>query len=828
MFLPLDPVYDTESDARKLLEELELSTLLKKQGKCKKFTNKINNTDKEITSWKFNEWDYYTKESIVKLPCNARGLFTVDDKIIVRGYDKFFNVNEVAQTKFDFLKKNTTGPYDVTLKENGCIIFISGLLSGELVVCSKHSTGKRDDLTRNHAVQGEIEIQKQLEKINKSKEDLALLLYKLNVTAVTELCDDEFEEHVLPYSKDASGLYLHGLNFNTAKFRTYPMESVNAFASEWGFKTIDYFQKPSFESLWDCLQEAAKTGTFENREVEGFVVRCHLNGDNFFFKFKFEEPYLLYRQFREVSKNLIANGDQSIKTIVRKVKKHKFITLKYLQFVKRLFEEEPSYKESFLQGHGIIKIRQLFLKENGLNETSGIQLMEYDNLDTKLKELSLNVEPTEFKYVLIPIATIGCGKTTVFQTILNLYPSWAHIQNDNIGNNSSKNKLVALCLDELANPETQVVFCDRNNHQKREREQLFNQFLDLKDNYLPSNVGLKFIAINFVNESLDKQQLMDITFDRISKRGDNHQSIKFESDEKLAKLVMNGFIKRFQRLDINGSPDSQFDMVIDMKLGDNSSLDNAKTILNRLQEIPGLVNEAPSDSQVEKSFNSALNYKPNFTKTFGKVSKNKKQEASSTQSKKAKKGIVYYGIRVDQTKLLASINAKISTNPAWVELQRLDRVQKEFHITLSHVSASKKDQTQGDIWKELNKIFQAESLLEKATGEDSLELDYFCDVELNKLIIVNDTLICIDSSIQSSAVNSEIDIKCSNEFPHITIGTMKPEIKPFQSNIVLNQLFKTHGYELEDGKYEIEGEAVEVINFTQNVILEKMRCFVHF
>lgn len=302
MFVPLDPAHDTTDDVKDLIDKLEESTLLKKYGRCKKFTNIINNTDREITSWKFNEWDYYSKTDTKKLPCNARGLFTVNNEIVVRGYDKFFNVNEVPETKFDFLKNNTTGPYDLTLKENGCIIFISGLLNGDLVVCSKHSTGQRDDLTRNHAIQGEIEIEKQLNKIHKSKKDLGLLLYSLNVTAVTELCNDEFEEHVLPYSKDASGLYLHGLNFNTINFKTYPIQKVNDFATEWGFKTVDYFQKNSFEDLWNCLQEAAKTGTFDNREVEGFVIRCHLNGDDFFFKFKFEEPYLLYRQFREVTK----------------------------------------------------------------------------------------------------------------------------------------------------------------------------------------------------------------------------------------------------------------------------------------------------------------------------------------------------------------------------------------------------------------------------------------------------------------------------------------------------------------------------------------------
>lgn len=830
MFVPLDPAHDTTDDVKDLIDKLEESTLLKKYGRCKKFTNTINNTDREITSWKFNEWDYYSKTDTKKLPCNARGLFTVNNEIVVRGYDKFFNVNEVPETKFDFLKNNTTGPYDLTLKENGCIIFISGLLNGDLVVCSKHSTGQRDDLTRNHAIQGEIEIEKQLNKIHKSKKDLGLLLYSLNVTAVTELCNDEFEEHVLPYSKDASGLYLHGLNFNTINFKTYPIQKVNDFATEWGFKTVDYFQKNSFEDLWNCLQEAAKTGTFDNREVEGFVIRCHLNGDDFFFKFKFEEPYLLYRQFREVTKSLISNK-LPFSAIMAKVKKHKYITLKYLEFIKVLFANEPSYKDNFLKGFGIIKIRQLFLNENGLNETSGIELIEYDNLDNKLKELSLNDEPTLYKYVLIPISTIGCGKTTVFQTILNLFPNWAHVQNDNIANNSTKNKLVVQCLTELARSETSLVFCDRNNHQKRERQQLFDQFLSLKDSYLSADIGLRFIAINFVDVSLDKQELFDVTYDRISKRGDNHQSIKFNTDAKLANQVMNGFIKRFQRVDINQEPDNQFDLVINMKISEDSSFFNAKTIIEELKQFPGLVDAIPSDADIEHSFKKALDYKPDFTKTFGKPEKNKKKDASPPQPKKTKKNIVYYGVRIDMQKFKSIIDSKLGSNPAWAELNNIGRVQDEFHVTLSHASAAKKDQEQIDIWENLNKQFDSEFILGKYEGKDVMTLDFYCDIKLNKLIIAKDTLICVDSSIvKSFDANHEVaELKCSNAYPHITIGTMKPEIKPFQSNIILTQLFDKHGYDLQNGSYEIEGSTiVDVINFDDSVILEKMMCFVHF
>lgn len=61
----------------------------------------------EVTSWKMNEFKYYTIPS--PFPTLARGLFTTTNgdetegsdvkyRIIIRGYDKFFNIGEVPWT----------------------------------------------------------------------------------------------------------------------------------------------------------------------------------------------------------------------------------------------------------------------------------------------------------------------------------------------------------------------------------------------------------------------------------------------------------------------------------------------------------------------------------------------------------------------------------------------------------------------------------------------------------------------------------------------------------------------------------------------------------
>ena len=173
----------------------------KKGFSCKKSTFPVAGSDDiTVDSWRFQDWDYKRDD----LPTYARGLFTTKTKrnvpeIVIRGYDKFFNVGEVRSTEWRNVESNTAGPYELSVKENGCIIFMSGLEDGTLLVCSKHSTGAREDVNLSHAVAGEKWAEKHLASVGKTTRDLARELRSMNVTAVAELCDDSFEEHVLEY-----------------------------------------------------------------------------------------------------------------------------------------------------------------------------------------------------------------------------------------------------------------------------------------------------------------------------------------------------------------------------------------------------------------------------------------------------------------------------------------------------------------------------------------------------------------------------------------------------------------------------------------------------
>ncbi|KAG9120006.1 hypothetical protein FRC07_004682, partial [Ceratobasidium sp. 392] len=206
--------------------------------------------DFKLTSWKMTE-HMYTR-SPCPFPTLARGLFTQwvpkrgqedepegkkgagRDQIVVRGYDKFFNMNEVKWNTWESLGVHTTSPYVLTLKSNGCIIFMSALSPTEIIVTSKHSLGEVEGATISHAEKGEEWLDKHLKSAGKTKTAFAKTLFDRNLTAVAELCDDSFEEHVLPYSKEMTGLHLHGLNERRGDFYTLPNNEVESFAREWG------------------------------------------------------------------------------------------------------------------------------------------------------------------------------------------------------------------------------------------------------------------------------------------------------------------------------------------------------------------------------------------------------------------------------------------------------------------------------------------------------------------------------------------------------------------------------------------------------------------
>lgn len=756
-----------------LIRNLQASTkkgakAAKKSFSCKRTSFDVENSPQHLTvdSWRFQDWDYKRDD----LPTYARGLFTTKNEkgqpeICIRGYDKFFNTGEVENTKWPHIEANTRGPYELSLKENGCIIFISGLWDGSLLVCSKHSTGPRSG-ELSHAMAGEEWIDRQLAKIGKSRQDLARELRERNATAVAELCDDDFEEHILAYGKEDAGLYLHGININLPEFMTYPGGQVQAFAEAWGFKKTDYLVIEDVQSTKTFLDEVAETGSYNGRDVEGFVIRCKNRAQSsgpyadWFFKYKFEEPYLLYRQWRECTKALIS-GRQP------RFKKHIKITEEYLLYARRMLANNPRMGNAYAQNHGIIQLRDDFLKEKNI-KGSDIIREEYAATGGAPEDTSRNI-------ILVPIATIGCGKTTIAIALSHLF-DWGHVQNDNITGKGRPPRFTKEVLAQLE--DKNVVFADRNNAQRHERQQILG---DVK----LTHPEVRLVALNFSHAPEMIEKIREVTQNRVFARGDNHQTIQAATDLNKVKGIMEGFIHRFEPVNPNSRPDSDFDAIIDLD-PTLESRENLETVAAQLHNLyPKLFTEMPTSEDLDEAINIALSdYHPELRHTIGDRGLKREKESRTNQAHdqqstiaKKPKPLEFVAIKLSGPEILDVLETAfrgVSSNKArfFRQLQETRRVQPEFHVTLIHRASSK---IHPEIWQKYTDLHAQQSEPWSPGAKMGT-----CHVLLEK-IVWDQRIMAIVARILDEGW------ECVNAVAHVTVGTRSNDVKPKESNDLLKR-----------------------------------------
>ncbi|KAJ5827503.1 tRNA ligase phosphodiesterase [Penicillium robsamsonii] len=814
-----------------LVKELETARKAKKGATkftCKKNTFEVAGT-KNVTvdSWKFQDWDYKHPG----LPTYARGLFTTKRKdgspeIATRGYDKFFNVGEVKTTDWRNIEKNTRGPYELSVKENGCIIFISALEDDKLLVCSKHSTGARGDTKLSHAQAGERWTERHVSSVNRSVKDLARTLRKMNVTAVGELCDDTFEEHVLAYDEASSGIYIHGLNYNQPDFQTMPCDEVHKFADDWGFKKAKFEVFDDIYRVQSFLEGCAETGTWDGRETEGFVIRCQLSDKgaepyrHWFFKYKFEEPYLMYRQWRECTKAVIAGKHP-------KIRKHEKITEEYLQFARRILMRNPKMATDYMNNHGIIALREEFLKERGLNGSELIALEA--KMQTEMHEVNKNV-------ILEPIASLGCGKTTLALALVKLF-GWGHIQNDNIPKQKNKPKKFAFEVSH-ALAEHSVVIADRNNHLRRERTQL------MEDIY-PVLPDAQFVALHYVHEP--KAELLpairEVTRKRVLERGDNHQTIRAGSNAREEIVgIMEGFLGRFEGIDSTRSPDTNFDHVIDLDVC-ASSRENLETVVKALHAAyPRLVPTMPTAAELDEAIAASLDdytvttdLSYSYSSTPKQKNKNKTQETgrllleptdSPFSPEALSKKIEYFNISLptnEITSILQSLfppHTSPETARLYNQLINSRRLQPSFHVTLIH-RASKKDHP--ETWDHLATRYietQTKNPVPKPIQHPPTLGS--ARVRIERLVWDNRIMAFVARILPAEGGEAEsvAEWPCANPIAHITVGTASQDVKPKESNDLLQRWVEV-GSGRNTGIFEKEVEGVRVVDGVVGLVMSR-------
>ncbi|KAI0303896.1 RNA ligase-domain-containing protein [Russula brevipes] len=563
-----------------------LHSLHKKSPKLVKPVQHVAPAAPEITveSWKMNESKYYDIPSPSFFCWKGEKDGQSRYHIVARGYDKFFNIGEVPWTTWSSLETHTKPPYTLTLKSNGCIIFIAALSPSKLLVTSKHSIGPLQGIPESHAQAGERWLRHHLDQVDKTTEQLAEVLWEKNWTAVAELCDDSFEEHVLPYPAEKAGLHLHGLNDCSRHFKTQSTAVVDKFAREWGFIVTVSHELSSVTEVQAFTEEIGRSGKWNGEALEGFVVRTTVRrpptngknahadaspyppGSSFFFKIKFDEPYMMYRDWREITKSLLLRGE-SAKLPKAKMKRPE--TKTYVEWVK---------KRSSV-------IRSSSRTEEGRGKKKTAETGE---------EATRSSGKNFGKTVIMPVAIPGVGKTSISVALVELF-RFGHTQSDNIRAKKAGPPFIQSVKKFLRDHD--VVIADKNNHLHKHRE-------DLRDAIKGMQPPVRLLALNW---SLDQPRAVihNICADRIAARGTNHQTLHGDPTSKSHEDVLSRFLK-----DTESFCDSEADEIIEMDLTEDLEHSLARAI-DGVVRVLGL--PRPNVERVGAALAKARGYKAPHT-----------------------------------------------------------------------------------------------------------------------------------------------------------------------------------------------------------------------
>lgn len=294
------------SDIASVIEYMRASKYIQE----KKFGN--------ISSFNFTR-DAFESKAWDGITTKARGLYidTEHNEIVARGYEKFFNYNEVDATRPESLSRTLTFPVTTYVKENGFLGIVSTDHDGDLICASKstlggdHANMLRDNL---YAIYGE----KVVEKIRQySKEH--------NVSFVFEVIDKAKDPHIIKYYKNEC--ILLDIIKNQIAFEKYDYLDMHTVAMDIGVehKYLDVVLN-DYNELTRYIAKAQsdgfvyRTDRIDDNCIEGFVFE-DANG----FMFKLKVPYYNeWKMLRTAARKILRSGNINFTGALQSVESNYF------------------------------------------------------------------------------------------------------------------------------------------------------------------------------------------------------------------------------------------------------------------------------------------------------------------------------------------------------------------------------------------------------------------------------------------------------------------------------------------------------------------------
>ena len=238
-----------------LLQELERHPLIRE--------NRIG----EISSFNFTRQAFYDR-AFDAVNSKARGFFVhrPSARVVARGYDKFFNMNEYGIAGADEASVMARMQYPVTgyVKENGSLGLVGfNPQDEELFYASKASSQTDFALRLRERMEMEF-TQTVLDKLRRWLRDN-------NASLALEVIEPELDPHIIHY--EAPKLVLLDVIHRGDDFRRLSYDRLQVFARYFGFEVkAKAFQLPNAEALAGALRAAKSGWKWHGKEVEGLVL----------------------------------------------------------------------------------------------------------------------------------------------------------------------------------------------------------------------------------------------------------------------------------------------------------------------------------------------------------------------------------------------------------------------------------------------------------------------------------------------------------------------------------------------------------------------------
>lgn len=219
-----------------------------------------------ISSFNFNKQAFYDKvwdEQTIK----ARGLYldTMKGKVAARAYEKFFNINERPETKFDMLQHKLQFPVTAYVKENGYLGIVSyDEYNDDLLIASKSTLDSEFAQWLKEMLCAKVST----ENIEKMK----AFIKEHNVSFVFECVDMKNDPHIIEYPE--SKLFLLDIVYNDMKFSKYEYDAMVNVANQFGLTPKEKaFEIATWQEFFDWYYDVLDEDyEYNGRLIEGFVI----------------------------------------------------------------------------------------------------------------------------------------------------------------------------------------------------------------------------------------------------------------------------------------------------------------------------------------------------------------------------------------------------------------------------------------------------------------------------------------------------------------------------------------------------------------------------